>query len=225
MGRMKTNDSTLSHEAARRFYDAFGAKQDKQAFYEDRATQVLLAHADFASAQAVCEFGCGTGRFAADALLSLLSANATYVGCDQSTTMVDLARARLAPYGLRATVQLSDGTPCIDAADATCDRFVSNYVLDLLAPADITALIACAFRVLRPGGLLCLVSLTHGTTPASRLVMWLWRRIHRLRPSLVGGCRALALLDYIDGEHWQIVHRSIVVAFGIPSEVVVARRR
>ena len=57
-------DTTLSHEEAQRFYDRFGAKQDWQRFYEDRAISELVAHGALADAQSVVEFGCGTGRIA-----------------------------------------------------------------------------------------------------------------------------------------------------------------
>src|SRR5260221_3129440 len=53
--------SVLTHGQARAFYDWMGAKQDWQAFYEKRATRDLIAHASFETAQAVFEFGCGTG--------------------------------------------------------------------------------------------------------------------------------------------------------------------
>lgn len=58
----------LTRSQARRFYDHFGAKQDSQAFYEDAALDDLMRHADCAQAQSVFEFGCGTGRFAAQLL-------------------------------------------------------------------------------------------------------------------------------------------------------------
>ncbi len=45
-------------------YDRIGSLQDSQAFYEDRATGLLLQHGEFSSAESVFEFGCGTGRFA-----------------------------------------------------------------------------------------------------------------------------------------------------------------
>jgi hypothetical protein len=38
----------------------------------------------------------------------------------------------------------------------------------------------------------------------------------------VGGCRSLRLLDFISEKAWQVLHHNSVVAFGIPSEVVVA---
>lgn len=57
---MKKNDS-LTREEARTFYDRFGSRQDKQAFYEDPAVSVLIDQARFADAWRVVEFGGGTG--------------------------------------------------------------------------------------------------------------------------------------------------------------------
>jgi len=48
--------------------------------------------------------------------------------------MVSLARERLKSGPERARVYQSDGTPRADEPDRTFDRFVSTYVLDLLAP-------------------------------------------------------------------------------------------
>lgn len=215
----------LSREEARAFYDRFGAKQDAQAFYEDRAVTDLVAHAGFAGAQAVYEFGCGTGRFAETLLMRHLAPTARYVGCDVSTTMVGLARQRLARFGERAEVRLTDGAPRVAAADATFDRFVSNYVLDLLSVADIEDVIGEAHRTLTPNGRLCLVSLTNGQTIASKVVTAIWTRVHRLRPSLVGGCRPVELQQFLRDALWRVEHRNTVVAFGIASEIVEAGKR
>lgn len=215
----------LTRAQARAFYDRFGSKQDGQAFYEDAAVQDLLAHAEFEKANAVFEFGCGTGRFAETLLTHHLPAAARYVGRDVSTTMVDLARQRLARFADRADVRLTDGAPRIEAPDAALDRFVSNYVLDLLTAGDIADVLSEARRVLTAEGRLCVVSLTHGSTPASRLVSWLWARVHRLRPQLVGGCRPLALLPFLSQDGWRTIHHNVIVAYGIPSEIVVAETR
>ncbi len=215
----------LSQEEARAFYDRFGAKQDWQRLYEGRAVQRLLAQGHFAQAEAVFEFGCGTGAFARGLLANYLPPEATYLGCDLSTTMVRLSRARLAPFGGRAQVCLTDGSVHLPAAGATVDRFIANYVLDLLPADEITALLAEAHRLLKPGGLACLVSLGHGVTPLSRLVAALWAWVHAQRPGLVGGCRPLALGDFITAEMWQVRYQETVVALGVPSEVVVARKR
>ena len=216
---------TLSREQARRLYDRIGARQDTQAFYEDRATERILRHADFGSALRVLEFGCGTGRFAHRLLSRQLPADASYRGLDLSPTMVALARARLAPLGTRAEVALTDGSPPVSEATASRDRFVSNFVLDLLPEAEIAGVLREAQRILIPGGLLCLASLSTGAGGFSRLVARAWSRVHAWRPALVGGCRPLDLIAWLPPQQWQVRHHSKLVPFGVPSEVVVAARR
>ncbi len=214
----------LSHEQARAFYDRFGARQDSQAFYEDPATADMIAHADFARARAVFEFGCGTGRFAATLLADHLAADCTYLGVDISPTMIGLAEARIDPWREHAQVKGTSGRARLDEADASFDRLVSNYVLDLLGEGDIGLLLAEAHRVLAPDGLLCLAGLTHGRTPLGRVVSWAWKRIHARRPALFGGCRPIRVLDYATPGHWRVRHHTVLTCYGITSEVLVASR-
>ncbi len=215
---------TLSTEEARAFYDRFGAKQDKQAFYEDCATNLLIANGKFAEATAVLEFGCGTGRFAARLLSDHLSPACTYLGLDSSTTMQQLASERLRPWENRAEARLSDGSTRLEVTDASVDRIVSNYVLDLLSVEAIDAFLNEAHRTLQPDGRLCLTGLTFGAHLSSRLLIAGWRTVHWMRPALVGGCRPLELRDHLDRDSWRIEFREVVTAYGIPSEVVVAQR-
>jgi ubiquinone/menaquinone biosynthesis C-methylase UbiE len=213
----------LSRSQARVFYDRFGEKQDKQAFYEDAALDELAAHAAFEQAENVFEFGCGTGRFASLLLREHLPPSAAYLGVDLSRTMVDIARERLAPFGRRAKVMQSDGSIDFPLEDGSVDRVVSTYVLDLLPEPDIHRAVSEAHRVLAQGGGLCLVSLTRGVTPASRTVCALWSAAYRLRATLVGGCRPLLLEDYLGPDEWAVEHRNVVSRFGVPSEVLIAR--
>jgi ubiquinone/menaquinone biosynthesis C-methylase UbiE len=219
------SEPTLSYAEAREFYDWMGAGQDSQAFYEDVATEDLVAHARFEEAESVLEFGCGTGRFAKGMLEQHLPPTAHYLGLDLSPEMVDLARERLEPFGDRASVRLTDGEPRIDLPDASRDRFVSNYVFDLLSEADCAAVVAEAARILTPGGLLCLVSLTAGHTRVSRVVERVWCALHARRPALVGGCRPIELLQFLPESDWGIRYRRQLAPFGVPSEVVVAAPR
>jgi len=213
----------LTAAEAKAFYDRFGGKQDRQAFYEDPALTRLIAHAAFGDARSVFEFGCGTGRFAARLLSGVLPGEARYQGVDISPTMVRIARGRLAPWSERATVGLSDGSMRLPAPDGSCDRIVCTYVLDLLSADDIVAFLGEARRILTPDGMLCVVNLTDGRRGMTRLVSSLWRRIHAVRPQLVGGCRPIRLRDLLSPVEWEIAHRSVVSAFAISSEVVVAK--
>jgi len=215
---------TLSHQEARRTYDRIGSRQDSQGFYEDRATAMVRLHGDFTAAESVFEFGCGTGRFALHLFEEYLSNTARYRGVDVSPRMVRLAQARLASHSPRAEVILTEGGPPVDEPAGSYDRFVSNYVFDLLSHEDIRAVLREAHRMLRPDGLLCLSGLSSGSGFGSRMVAGVVSWIQSLRPSLVGGCRPIDLLPFLLESEWQVQHHSKVVPFGIPSEVVVATR-
>ena len=214
----------LSPRQAARIYDRIGRMQDVQ-FYEHRAIHELLTHADFEHAQAVCEFGFGTGRLAGRLLKRYLPESCRYLGIDVSPRMAALASKRLRRWRTRAEIRVGDGSIAIPADDGQFDRFVSTYVLDLLSPADGRALVAEAHRVLAPEGRLCLASLTRGLTTSSRLVTGAWERLWRLRPELVGGCRPVVAGDYLEPGAWTIRHRIVVSSFALSSEVVIATRR
>lgn len=215
----------MRKDQVRAFYDRFGKKQDSQAFYEDPAVEEMIRHADFATTGRVVEFGCGTGRLAERLLSACLPADARYWGCDVSTTMVELAQDRLRPYGPRAEVIRTEDAPTLPLPDGGADRFVSTYVLDILPEREMEEVIEEARRVLRDGGLICLVSLTEGIGPLSGLVMAIWKRLFAVGPSLVGGCRPIQLRARFASPGWEILHQRKVAAFGIPSEIVVARKR
>jgi ubiquinone/menaquinone biosynthesis C-methylase UbiE len=212
---------TLSWREAQEFYDRFGKKQDAQAFYEDAALEDLIAHAKFETAQNIYEFGCGTGRLAERLLNQTLPTSASYTGTDISQVMISIASRRLMPYQKRAKLTQSDGTIHFALAENTVDRVVSTYVLDLLSDTDIRSLIAEAYRVLKPNGKLCLVSLTSGVTIGSSIVSTLWKMLFRARATLVGGCRPLNLKSYLDQGSWTVEYHNVVLQFGIASEIIV----
>ena len=89
---MPKDPRMLTHQQATTFYNHLGAKQDWQAFFEALATRELIAHASFETAQAVFEFGCGTGAFAELVLSHHLPPQARYLAVDSSATMVRLTQ-------------------------------------------------------------------------------------------------------------------------------------
>jgi ubiquinone/menaquinone biosynthesis C-methylase UbiE len=222
---MRNKQTTLTPSEARAFYDRFGKKQDLQGFYENPALEDLIAHADFQNARKVFEFGCGTGKFAARLLGDHLSSSARYLGCDVSSTMLNLATQQLLPYSEHATVVRSDGSIRFPLSDQSADRVISNYVLDLLSEEDILLVFAEAYRVLAVEGKFCLVSLTEGVSFVSRIVSFIWMEVFRLRPTLVGGCRPILLESYLDKECWQLEYQKVLTPFGVPSEVFILIKR
>lgn len=224
--KSETRRRPLSREQARRVYDRIGRAQDWQRFYEDPATSQLVVSSAFGSARLVVELGCGTGRFAARLLERELPPEARYRGIDISPTMVDLARQRLSPWYDRATVELADpARPLrLPVDDGSADRVVANYVFDLLGDDDTMAALLEAYRALEPAGLLCAAGLTRGEGGVAGAVSRAWEWVWQRNPALVGGCRPIALVDGLDSARWRVQHRSVVVAWGIPSETAVAEK-
>jgi SAM-dependent methyltransferase len=213
----------LTTDQARAFYDRFGSRLDRQGFYEDPALHDLLVHGEFGTARGVFELGCGTGRFAARLLAGAVPADCRYLGVDISPTMLSLAEGRLRPWAPRAEVR-----PWSSGAKAPAgpfDRFVSTYVLDLLAPDAVGDTLRMAHAMLEPDGRLCVAGLTEGERGLARIVSGAWKWVHALRPEWVGGCRPLRLLGYLRDGNWQVEHHRIITAWGVSSEVVVARPR
>jgi ubiquinone/menaquinone biosynthesis C-methylase UbiE len=213
---------TLDVDSVRRYYDWFGARQDSQAFYEDAGLDLLARESDFARARRVFELGCGTGRFAERLLAHELPVDARYEGVDLSSTMTDLATRRLARFGERAHVTRTEGDVPLPFPDGSFDRFVATYVLDILGEERIRQILVEAHRLLAGGGLLCTLALTEGTSLASRLVSGAWSGVYALRPSLVGGCRPISVVRHLDRSLWTERRHGVVVAWAVPSEVLVA---
>jgi len=214
----------LTSEDARRRYDRRSVWRESQAFYARRPLEELIDRGAFKHAESVFEFGCGTGLFAAHLLARHLPENARYLGIDVSPQRVHRAGDRLRPWSRRAEVRVADGSMVLPAGDREFERFVSNYVLDLLRPEDRRAIVSEAHRTLLPGGRVCLATLTPGNAAVTRIVMAVWERAWLLRPQLVGGCRPIQISDELSPAAWALEHRSVVSSFAISSEVVIARR-
>ncbi|MDP1715804.1 MAG: class I SAM-dependent methyltransferase [Anaerolineales bacterium] len=214
----------LTKEDVEKFYDHFGARQDKQNYYENVALADLLEHARFDTAQAVVEFGCGTGRFAEQLLEIHLPNASSYWGCDVSTTMIELSRKRLLGFGSRARLWKSAGEVSLPLPSESADCFVSNYVMDILSFEEIDAVIGEAKRILKKDGLLCLTGLTNGKGLFSKLWTAFWNVRFAINPKWVGGCRPIYVRELLNGD-WEIEHYRVVVARGISSEVIVAGKR
>ena len=218
------DETVVTHGQARRIYDLIGRGQDTRPLSERRALDELARRCVFETATAVLEFGCGTGRYAAELFSTRLSSECRYVGVDVSPKMVGLAREKLTPWAARARVQLTDGSPRLSEPDGSCDRFFSTYVLDLLSGEDTAALLAEAHRVLRPGGLLGLVGLTCGASPSARAVTAAWRRLWAIRPWLLGGCRPIEITSLLSSAEWTLRDQMTVGKYLLTSQVVVAER-
>lgn len=218
---------TLTSEEARLYYEKNADRQDHQGWYEDAALERLLDAGDFEQARAVLEIGCGSGILAERLVSDHLVPGAHYVGLDIAQAMLERTRPRLKPgKGVRASLLQADATRGLPIADETVDRLISAYVLDLMSDAQAARIFAEAHRVLQPDGLLCLASLTQGSSGLlSGLLAGLWSSVQRLFPKRVGGCRPVALSELVGDQGWTVLSREIVAPRGLASEIIIASRR
>ncbi len=222
----------LSPQQARKTYRHLGLALSLVSCYEAVATRKMIAVAGFDEAESVYEFGCGTGHFARLLLSNHLPLTARYKAVDITPKMVELTRQRLSGFvgtgrhgnGRRVEVEQSDGGPPEGELPASYDRFVSNFVLDILPEPAIAVVLAAAHKMLLTNGLLCLTTLCAGNRRTSQLAMHCWQTIYSIRPELLGGCRPLELATLLPASQWQIVHQETVQPFAIPLGIVVARK-
>lgn len=211
---------------ARRYYDRHASKQDRQGWYEDAALAELIAAGGFRDAATVVELGCGTARLAEILLQRYLPRDARYIGLDISWSMLDRAKGRLAGFPGRVQLVQADGCQGLPVGTGGADRCIAAYVIDLLPGAAAETFVAEAHRILAPGGLICMASLTGASRDLrSRLAARLWAAIHRLAPGRVGGCRPVHLKPLLQPAAWDLLHYDLVTPYGVPSEIAVARRR
>ncbi|KAI8473052.1 MAG: S-adenosyl-L-methionine-dependent methyltransferase [Monoraphidium minutum] len=218
----------LSREQARSVYDRAGAKvRDSDSVYGGPAVSALLAAARLGACGSVFEFGCGGGRLA-DRLLRRgeLAPGARYVAVDASPVMAGLAAQRAQDLPNASVRLLESGDPALmgaGEADGSFAAVISTYVLDILPGDDVASFLSEAWRLLEPGGALCLVNLGEGCTPATRAGSAVWAAVHAVAPTVVGGCRAQRLLEYL-GPGWEVRHHELVAGGFVASEVLVATK-
>jgi len=186
-------------------------------FTEAKARRACLEAAAIRDGQDVLEVAVGTGLTFAEILRRNPHGRST--GVDVTPPMLARARQRAertAPPGARWELARGDAY-ALAFPDASFDVVVNNYMFDLLPEKDFPAVVAELARVLRPGGRLVLVNMTRDARGANAFE-WLYR----LSPALMGGCRGVFLEPAVRAAGFGDVHRTLVVQWGVPSEVLAA---
>jgi phospholipid N-methyltransferase len=234
---LRLTAADLSHAptsaAVVKFYDMFGAILMNDLYhhtFEARAMFDMVDHCGFHGGQIVLEVGPGSG-FLADQILARVP-DLFYVGVDSSKSLQRKATQRLKPYIDGGTAEVhfaNDSFAFLEEWDSPVDRYIFTYVLDLLPKTDIDRFARLLRSKLqsRRSSKICIVNLTYGYTPLSRMVTNSWQLLYRyLGGAAVGGCRPLQIADYFRPEEgYRLDYLSRVVSTGLPSEVAVLSAR
>lgn len=204
---------SISRQEIRCIYDRLGPGLALTEPFESRAKALGLALLAPAKGERILHIGVGLGREHA-ILRATVGADGLLAGCDLVRRMLLLTRCR-APTPL-----LECDAIRLPFGDRRFDRLFSAYTLDLLPIDDLPIAMAEIRRVVRPGGRVVLINLTEGVEWTSRIFIAAWKRIYRLHPQSVGGCRPQQLAPVLERTGFTVVRR-VVVQAGFPSEVLV----
>ena len=186
--------------------------------------RLLLENSRLQDAHCILEVGAGTGYLAEAALSQWLSADATYVATEVSARLVRRVAARLAHFGARASALLVDRAVIAALPSEHFDRVLCTYVLDCMSDDEIQWYLGEMHRVLRPGGLLCLLTISRGHGALEKAVMSGWRLLHRLDPRMTGLGRPISMVDFVRMPAWSehcFLHAS---RLGMASDLTIASR-
>ena len=182
---------------------------------EGKARRLCLERAQVRDGEAVLEVAVGTGLVFQEVLRRNPSGRS--VGIDVTRAMLARARRKaeaMAPGG-RWELRVGDAY-ALDFADGSFDLLINNYMFDLLPEPDFSAVLREFHRSLAPGGRLVLVNMTTGAG------LWAW--LYRRNPALLGGCRGVELLPYVQAAGFVGARRELVMQLGFPSEILLAHK-
>jgi len=124
-----------------------------------------LRQAGLAPGMSVIDVGTGTGLLAA-AAARIVADPLLVTGVDPSSGMIGHARV---PTGVRLLCGSAESIPAADnSADFLCLGYALRHV------SDLAAAFAEFYRVLRPGGRLCLLEITRPSGTVSRALLKAW---------------------------------------------------
>jgi ubiquinone/menaquinone biosynthesis C-methylase UbiE len=181
---------------------------------ERDARQRCLQLAAIRDGEDVLEVAVGTGL----AFVKILEANPSgqNEGIDLTPAMLMRAKKKAGRTGADTyNLRVGDAYE-LPYPSNRFDVLVNNYMFDLLPERDFSVVLEEFKRVLRPGGRLAMVNMTHG----EQWYNGIWARLYRINPALLGGCRPVSLLPLVQQSGFGRTAREYYSQMTFPSEVV-----
>jgi len=215
----QNNETPLAQTEIPALYDSLAPIYDSWAFFtESKSRKRAIELSGLRDGEAVLEVAVGTGLMF-DQIVRR-NPHGKNLGIDLSAGMLQKARERLARnagghYELRKGSALD-----LHVKDESIDLLMNSYMFDLLSSKDTDTALDEFVRVLKAGGRMVVVNMTHGRNRASRVYEVLSRRF----PRKAGGCRAVQLADTIAQHGFEIDSVEYLQQCLFPSEIIAARK-
>ena len=210
--------------ATTRYFDRFGGLLHVPNRLDRAVYKEFISVADLRNARHVFELGPGLGALARS-VLEYPSRVESWVLAEASTMLCRRLASSLCRHDARGQLfKVSDPPPFPFTAHCF-DRVVSCFVLDCMDRETQREYLREARRLLMPGGTLCAMSVTRGTTIASTLVMGLGNVLARVSPGLALGALFIELEPSFPPEDWDLLVNRVVTSMGFATRIIVAQAR
>jgi len=213
---------TRSKEAAKTSYDKLSKWYDivvghSEKKFREFGLQRLAAR----EGEQVLEIGFGTGH-CITALARSVGASGRVYGIDISEGMREVTLSRVQQAGLSERVELQ----CGDAAKLpyesdSFDAVFTSFTLELFDTSEIPIVLKECRRVLRPGGRICVISLSKEGKAGVLLKLYEW--MHKHFPNYVD-CRPIFVRRALENAEFKVDDPTTMSWLGLPVEIVVAKK-
>ena len=221
------NDSLISRvnrskEAARfsynqmsRWYDLISGVSERK--FCDEGLQMLKAK----NGETTLEIGFGTGHSLLE-LASSVGGSGHIHGIDLSEGMLAIARSRIEQAGLLKMVDLCCGDATVLPYSAVnFDAIFSSFTLELFDTPEIPLVLKECWRVLKPQGRICIVSLSKYGKQNAMIQLYEWA--HKKFPNIID-CRPIFVQQALMTARFEIKQTAIRSMWGLPVEIVLGAK-
>ena len=211
-----------SKEETRAFYDKIAKVYDLLAEHSEQPMRDKgLAKLAAQPGEQILEIGCGTGHCLVE-LAETVGSEGKVHGVDISEQMLALAQKLLDQSGLADRVHLTRGdAEQLPFDDNSLDGIFTSFTLELFDTPEIPEVLAECRRVLKPGGRLCVVSLSKEGKQGLVIKAYEWT--HKHFPNLMD-CRPIYVRRAVEATGFEI--RDVAIEhMWVPVEIVLAAKR
>ncbi|MBC8376489.1 MAG: methyltransferase domain-containing protein [FCB group bacterium] len=197
------------------WYDLLAGLSEKK--YKDMGLQIL----DIQAGEQVLEVGFGTGQCLKE-MARAVGETGRVFGVDLSQGMLDVAQSRLHKAGLGDLVEfcLGDATE-LPYADNSFDAVYSSFTLELFDTPEIPVVLSECQRVLKPGGRLCMVSMSKKSRSGLMVKLYEWTQKNFNK---YVDCRPIYVEQSIGDNGFIISSVTEMSMFGLPVDIVLATK-
>jgi ubiquinone/menaquinone biosynthesis C-methylase UbiE len=207
--RARTRDS---YNRMSRFYGFLSAGSEKR--FVKAALEGFLKPAE---GERILEPGFGSGQVLA-AIAEAVGEEGRAYGIDISDGMVEVTSGRLRRKGLEGRVELTRGdAAAMPYEDDFFDGIFMSFTLELFNAPEIPQVLSECRRVLKPGGRICLASMSDQGKHGMMMKLYMWS--HRKFPHFVD-CRPIFARGFIEDAGFELAGYKVMSMWGLPVEIV-----